>query len=156
MPYPRFQRSRTHKFTTRTAGDLSITSTTFTAVDVALDITLEATYNDVLEIGLQAQWGAEAVVGRLRAVTVIGATLPTTAMLGDGTLGNPAWIGNASSTTGIGGSFMYAVKTADISNDLVQVRLEALVDTAVAKTLSASVATPLHFWARNIGPVDPN
>lgn len=153
MPYPRFQRARNFKFASRSSGDLTVSSTSFTAVDTALDHVIEAQAGDVLEIGLQALWGGQAFYGRLRAVTVVGSTV-TSQTFGDGTTGNAAWLGTNTGFVGVGGSLMYQVVSGDVSNGTVKVRLEVRVDSGT-KTLASSTASPVHFWVKNLGPQQP-
>lgn len=160
MAYPRFQRARSFKVARRTAGNVAVTSTTWVAVDTALDITLNAQVGDVLEAVVSSLWSNDAFQARLEAVTWVsgaavntfsGSTYSTTST------GVPGWFGTSGVYSAISGSAFLTVQAGDIVNGLVTVRLLAHAEgTTPAKSLTATATDPLTFAVKNLGPMDPN
>lgn len=161
MSYPRFQRSRDFKFFNRTAGNLTLNSTTWAnlpTIGTTWDITLAAETGDTVQVGLSALWGSEAVFGFLDVSTIVSA-VAVNALSGAGGVGGEGmagWRGAASTAFPIGASPMYTLLVGDISSGTVTLRLRYRTFTAAAKTLYAATDDPLHFWAKNLGPMDPN
>jgi hypothetical protein len=157
MGYPRFQRARNFKFVNRTTGNITLSSTTWSAVDGAggLDIVLMAQVGDVLEVGLSAVWNNEAISGYLDVGVLVAGSLVsyigTAAVPGTGI---EAWYGQPSATSAIGGSQMRALVAGDISSGVVTCRPYGRVNTSGSKTLLAAPSDPFHFWVKNLGPMD--
>lgn len=135
----------------RTAGNLTLNSTAWANTSTTLDLTLTASTGDVLEATPSALWGSEAVTGVMNAVTVAsGAGFSTrTANTASGFNG---WYGTASALVPISGSAFKTVASADISGGNVIVRIRHRTLSAANKTLWATTANPLYFYARNHGP----
>lgn len=152
MPYPRFQKSRGHKFITKTDGNFSVTATskavgsTITGVS---DISLAASVGDTVMVSLNGLWLNEAPQGNLAVVTVVAGAI-VSSFPGSGWIGLPT-----SAYVGFGGSVMHTLVSGDISSGVVTVRALAWVGSA-SRTLSANGGEPLQFWAINLGPADPN
>jgi hypothetical protein len=159
MAYPRFRRARAHKFVTKTGGNYSTTSTTYVSVDTAADLTLDAQAGDVIECGLSAiATDASATV----ALSVDAATIVSNAIVnyvsGAGSTGGGvmAWSIRLGDFHTAAGSAMYQLVSGDIASNLVTVRLIYKASSATGRGLQANATNPLHFWAKNLGPVDPN
>lgn len=153
MAYPRFQRARAFKFSIRTAGDLTLNSTSWANVDTGLDITLNCQVGDVVEVNACGLWGGEAVGGRLSVATIVSAAVVNRV---GGTNGVAAWFGVDNYMSNFGAPYFYTVQAADISSGVVLLRLQYATNSATNKTLYAGTAYPLLFSAKNLGPVDPS
>lgn len=161
--YPRFQRARDFKFFTRTAGNLTLNSTAWAdlpTIGSTWDITLAAEAGDVIECGISAVWGAEAVYGSLDVVSMVSSS-PVNAWGGSATSGSTgsgvgAWQGPTGINDGSGGPVMRTLVSGDISAGTVTVRLRYRTNTAANKTLFGSVDNGFQFYAKNRGPADPN
>ena len=150
MAYPRFQRARDFKFVTKSDGDFSVTSTTPASITGLGDIVLTAQVGDVIEVSANGFWSTQNVQGTLRVVSIVGGS-PVSVW--PGTAG---WIGLPLGTyVSFGGSTMREVSGGDISSGTVTLRLQAWVSSG-SRTLRAVSGEELHFWARNLGPKDPN
>ena len=160
MAYPRFRRARAHKVGRRTTGNVSITSSTWTNLDNGLDIALEAQVGDLIEVGINGLWGAEAVTGYLDVVTVV-ATVPVNQVssgaaetgTSEGAVG---WTGVSGSVSPVSGSLMYSIVNGDLASLVVTLRIRVRGSSASAKTVYANTNEPFQFWAKNLGPADPN
>lgn len=160
MGYPRHQRSRDFKFFTRGAGNLTLNSTAWVVlptIGTTFDITLVAQTGDVVECGVNGVWGAENVQGNLDAVSIVSAAV-VSYWGGDGTSasGTGAWSGYNSINAPIGGSVMRTLISGDVTAGSVTVRLLYRTSTAANKTLFANTGNSFQFWAKNLGPQDPN
>lgn len=163
MPYPRFQRSRTHKFVNVVSGNLTLASANIVPVDTsgtgAYDLTLDAQIGDVLVVSLLAKIQNQANGIYFNAATMNGST-PIRGVHG-GTLVNysqvASWFSPPSVYSAIGGSVMYTVTEGDIINiSSVTLRPYYTTDDGVTgRVVEASVNIPLQFSVRNIGPADP-
>lgn len=161
MSYPRHQLARAFKYFTRTAGSLTLNSTSWAdlpTIGTTWDITLQAQVGDVLEAGITGVWDNQAVVGALDAATVVSAAalnnFSTSSATGSGV---ESWRGDASEAyDAIGGSYFYTVVAGDLSAGTVTVRPRYRTATAANKTLYATSDNPLRWWVRNLGPQDPN
>lgn len=154
MPYPQFRRSRSFKFITYTGGNVAF-GVAISDFATATDLTLDAQIGDVVEVGISAAWSNEAQAGYLDVATIVSNAVVnyygTLAMPG---IGISAWYGVQSSYSNIGGSFMRTLASADVSANTVTVRLRGKA-TGASKTLLATASDPVHFWAKNLGPVQP-
>lgn len=159
MAYPRFRRARTHKFARRTAGDVAFTSTTFAAVDTALDFTLEAQVGDVIEFSGNGMWSNENIASALDVATWVSGAAVNYFSSGTGTSagnGLVGWYGVQAVYAPFSGAVHYVVQAGDIVSGLVTVRLLGRTTTAGTRTLFASGTNLLQVAAKNLGPVDPN
>jgi hypothetical protein len=161
--YPRFQRARDFKFFTRTAGDLTINSTTWAnlpTIGTTWDITLTAQVGDTVEVGFSALLSPEAVVAVFDAVTVVSGSLVNSVASqttpNDSYEGVAAWFATSSVAVGAGGVVMYTLLAGDVSAGTVTLRPRYRTSTATNRTLNAATNQPLQFWAKNLGPMDPN
>lgn len=161
MPYPRFQRARSHKFTSRSSTSLTTSSTSFVDVDTALDIVLDAQAGDVIEVGLSAVCSSSTTFGLIAfdVFTIVSAA-PVNSLSNatDGVNGWRTQNPNSGNLTPVSGSAMMALVAGDISGGLVTLRLRWKVSNgADTATLYAdSPSRRIHLWAKNLGPVDPN
>lgn len=147
------------KLARRTAGDLSLTSTSWTAVESSLDLTLSGVaVGDVLEASVNGFLSASATVSiYLDAVTVVSSVVTNYFSSRTGTpagSGTPGWqanpfTGNVGDT--VSGSAFYAVQAGDISNGSVTVRLAYRATVATGRTLTANTSSPLQFAVANLG-----
>lgn len=164
MPYPRFMRARSFKYATRSSGDVVITTSTWANIDTGLDLTLNVQVGDVIEVGLSGRWlynSSNAFAALDAATLVAGAPVNYVAGSAETNVGEGAmaWFGeNAGGTISspVGGSVMYAVQAGDIASGKVTLRLRGRLLTGTTRTLLANTTEKLHWWAKNLGPVDPN
>lgn len=151
-----------HKHVRRTAGDLTLNSASWAdlpTVGTDLDLVLAAAAGDVIEAGIAGLWGAEQVTTFLDIATIVSAAAVnyfSTGTSTPATFGIGAFFGDA--VTGLnpplGGSAHYTLVSGDISGGNVTLRIRYDQSSAGNRTLYASTAgAPLHFWARNLGPV---
>lgn len=161
MSYPRFQRSRDFKHFTRNSGDLTLNSTAWAdlpTIGTTWDAVLAAQVGDIIECGVSGFWNSQNVVGHLDVATIVSAAPVNYFATAGGASGYgvPSWAGVANNQSNAGGSFMRALVAGDISAGMVTLRLRYRTSSAVNKTLYAQTDLPLHFWAKNLGPPDPN
>ena len=162
MAYPRFQRARDVKVFSRTAGNLTLNSTTWAdlpTIGTTWDVVLAAQVGDTIEAGASFFTGAEAIHVFFDAVTVVGGAVVASisgATTANTSQGASCWRGTAS-TEGIhGGSVMRALLVSDLSAGTVTVRLRYRSNGAVNRTFYSNTDNPAQFWVRNLGPMDPN
>lgn len=167
MAYPRFRRSRAHKLVSRATGtSIVLNSTAIAEVAAAtngpgtggFDITLEAQVNDVLEVGINALFGNEAVQVCFDIYTIVSSarTNPFGAGLSASngtTQGLQSWIGFSGSFTGIGTPALYVVQAGDIASGAVTIRPYYVTTTATNKTLFSTANNPFKMYCKNLGPV---
>ena len=162
MGYPAFQRARAHKFARRTAGDVTVASNAYAAIDTTLDITLEAQAGDTLEFSVSSLWDAGATNPTTLWSALDVATIVSSAVVnycsgaGSTGLGILGWFVSPGSLVPSTGVHQYTVVAGDIADGRVTVRLLAknsLVENRVAR---AAATQPLQFTAKNLGPQDPN
>lgn len=134
---------------TRTAGNVSTSSTSFVDIDTALDIVLTAAAGDWLEIGVNGLWSNQGVFGRMEAFTWVSAA-PVNGVSGASN-GVPGWLGVANGFTVVGAPILYTVQAGDVSSGTVTLRFRYKVDSASSKTLHAESAAPFRTWGRNLG-----
>lgn len=155
MAYPRFIRARTHKSVMRTSGNISVTSNSvFVAFDTNLDIALEAQAGDTIEVGLSAMCDNTASPLDFDAAFIVGGSV-TNWVSGGATTGVPAWNIRGSDYLHAGGSILKALLVGDVSGGQVTVRLFTAIEGTVARSVLATINTPVHFFAKNLGPADP-
>lgn len=163
MAYPRFLRSRSFKFVTRTAGDVAVTSTAWTGLS-AFDMTgLNAQVGDVLAVGVNFSTGTDtAPAMNFDFATMNGSTPINYLSSGTGTpatYGVIGWQVQSGATLGFlgrTGSWYYTVQASDIINGKVALRLYAQLASAGTRTINSSSGIPGQVNVQNLGPVDPN
>lgn len=163
--YPRFQRARDFKRTQRTAGSVVI-GTTILNVDTATDITLTAQVGDYIECSLgglvslvtgsDASFSVATIVGGSVVNYISGQVLAVGA-------GVPNWYcPNRDTAQGVAGwnlsgaASPYAIVAGDLSGGTVTLRVRAIGGGGGAISLWATTGVPFNFWAKNLGPMDPN
>lgn len=137
-----------------TGGNYTLNSTAWADVDAAnFALTLPAVAGDVLELGLSALGGNEAVEAVLDAASyVAGAPVNHIGTAGGGTeRGVQAWWFDSGDNLNAAGSILYTVQAADIEAGEVTMRLRYRTLAASNKTLFATSAIPAHFWMKNLG-----
>lgn len=137
-------------FSSRTSGNLALSSTTWADVFTTMDLTIPAEAGDVLLASLDLTWSNEAQTGFLDVRCVasgnyFGSAVETNT--GSGILGAR---GDASEFNHGSPEMHRTLVAGDISAGAVQLRLRYRVTGA--KTLIASAAEPLRFWTINFGP----
>lgn len=158
MGYPRYQLSQAFKMTQHAGSNVAITSTSFVAVNTALDIPLAAQVGDVIEASVSLTTQNQASILNLDAATVISGSVvnrfnPTS------NFGNPGWCVRGNDYFPATGSTWYTLVAGDIANGLVTVRLLARIEAAGSRTILGQAVAgepPIRFFAQNLGPVDPN
>lgn len=138
----------------RTAGNITVSTTTWANVDTGIDLVLPAAVNDVIEATVDGVYTLAAGSAPLmdarfvNSSTYFGSAVETNVGSGVG-----AWGGNAvTGVSVIGGAFSRTVVSGDISAGSVTVRLRVRLSAAVNQTIGAIAATPLVFFLRNRGP----
>lgn len=164
MTYPRYQAARAFKFFTRTAGNLTLNSTAWAdmpTIGSTWDAVLAAQVGDTIECGVSAVWGGENVFASLDVCSVVSAAYVSawggSAISGSAGSGVGAWQhAQGGINDGSGGAIMRALIAGDISAGTVTLRLRYRTSTAANKTLFANADNSFHFYAKNLGPADPN
>lgn len=169
MSYPRHQLARAFKKVSRTTGDLTVNTPLGTWQELAaetggpgtggLDIVLAAQVDDVIEVGMSAIWGNEAVVGYLDVAFIVSAAVAgyVGGAGGAAEAGVPAWRASASVFGPVAGGDLKTV-TAPLLTAAGTLQLRPYVRTGTVgnRTLFASADNPFKWWAKNLGPSDPN
>lgn len=164
MSYPRFQRSRDFKQFIRTAGDLTLNSNATWAnlptIGTTWDIVLAAQSGDTVECGFSGVIDSAAVTQFFDVATIVSAaavnSIGSQVAVSNSNQGVMAWYCAISVLVAFGGSVMYPLVVGDISSSTVTLRLRYKGDAATNRNLHATAGYPLHFWAKNLGPADPN
>lgn len=141
----------------RTAGNLSINSGGSWANLPSLStIVMTAATGDLIEVGMNGLWDTQNVEVGLDVVTWVGGA-PVNYLSGGGggasDQGVAGWR-SAYVTSNIqpfGGSVIYVLQAGDISAGQVTLQVRYRSFTSTLKTLYATTALPLHFWAKNFG-----
>ena len=168
MAQPRFQRARAFRYTLSNTGS-SLTTASTTWIDLATmtngpgagawDQTIEAQVGDVLEFGVNWQFGNEAVAARVEVATIVSSSPVNTfgqgGVSGSTGYGVQAWTGSGNVYTPTAGSAWLTVAAGDLSNGKVTVRPYIRVDSAVTKTLYRTSTNPVFLCVKNLGPQDP-
>lgn len=161
MAQPRFQRARAHRFERYTAGTITLNSTSWANMPGFGTLTLEGQVGDVIEVGLNCNVANEAVAALLDVVSSVsgaptnsvgtgGAALTSTT--GDGIRG---WVSAASVTTTVGPPAFYTLQSGDISSGQVTLRLRYRTSSAANKAIYSASDAGIFFYAKNLGPADP-
>lgn len=138
---------------TRTAGDLTLNSTTWANVDTGLDLVIPAVVGDWIEVSVSGVFSTEVVNARLDAVSMVAGS-PVNSWADDAAPDNThngvgAWAGFSGFACAVGGSIIRQVAAGDLSGGNVTLRLRYRTVTALNKTLFASAINPLSFMAHN-------
>jgi hypothetical protein len=140
----------------RTAGSITLNSSAWANVDTGLDITLGAAAGDVIEYAISAnlQSGAEAYFD---VVSIVSGS-PVNSFSRDAAPANPptgygflGWLCTGSVISRVTGSIFHTLAAGDVSGGNVTLRLRYSV--ATARVIDGTSGSPLHVWARNLGPV---
>lgn len=164
VSYPRHRLARAHKFVTITAGSSTVSGTTWAdlpTIAATADLTLAAQVGDTVELGMSLSWTTGATYGAMTVATIVSAAAVNHVQGWTSTTGGngvKAWMqtGNVSSDAGLGGAVLYTLVAGDISAGTVTFRPRARILTASTKVMNATAVDPFHFYAKNLGPVDPN
>lgn len=160
MAYPRFRRSRAHKTVRRTSGHISFTSATWVNLDTGLDIVLDAQVGDVIEAHPNGMWQSQAVSSYMDICTVVAGSPVNsfaTASAPSGTNeGVPGWFGNTGAFQPISGGAAYTLQAGDIEYGQVTLRIRVRSASATSKTVNAVADSAFMWYAKNLGPADPN
>lgn len=142
------------KKATRTAGNLTLNSTTWANVDTGIDLVMAAAVGDEIEVGVSGRWNPEAVEGYLNVATIVSGSPVNYVMPGGAAdAGAAGWMGDNGEPTHIGAAISYTVQAADVSAGTVTLRLRYRTSTATNKVFVADPTQPFHWWARNLGQV---
>lgn len=161
MGYPRHQRARDFKVFTRTAGSLTLNSTAWAdlpSIGTTWDATLTAQAGDTIEVSLTGVTGAEAVSNYFDVATIVSAAPANYFATGGSASGQgiPGAVGQASVNIYFLGNYMRTLVAGDISAGTVTLRVRYRTNTATDRTIFAVADVPFQFWAKNLGPQDPN
>ena len=156
MAYPRFQRSRDFKYK-NVNTQLTVNSTNWTNVGTSIDITLSAQTGDVIEVNMDGLYASVAEYVFFDVCTVVSGSPVNYFGWGSSDPGSGegirAWYGSglAADFQSVGGGSVYELAGGDISNGTVTLRLRVRCKTGAARDV-----TVYHWWAKNLGPQDPN
>lgn len=160
MAYPRFQRSRDFKMNIVNT-QFAITSTSWVNATGASDIVLTAQAGDVIEVQMEARYDGQTNGGEYKFIDVatVVAGAPTNHFgfnssepsTGEGI---HAWYGsgqNLGDFQSIGGGSVKELVAGDIENGKVTLRLRVR-----GNTVNGRDVVIYKWWAKNLGPQDPN
>lgn len=137
----------------RTAGDLSLTSTAIADIDTGLDLVLPAVAGDVIEYGISGLLDVAAQEVAFEVFTVV-AGAPVNSFgpgLASPKLGVSGWYaGTDGAYHDVTGSTSRTLVAGDISAGTVTMRLRYVKASATARTLYANANIPLKVWAKNL------
>lgn len=160
MAYGMYQASRAFKFARITSGDFTFTSTTFVDLSSAVDLTLAAQVSDVIEVGMafttMNSGGSNLNAFDVQTRVSSAGVNYISGGLTDGVAGWRAQNPTAANLMAITGSYFYTVTAGDLSGGTITLRPRGRVNAGTA-TVSADGTQRAFFWfARNLGPMDPN
>lgn len=169
MSRPRYRLARAHKRVRRTSGNLNLLSTgagdTWMNFDTGLDIVLAAEVGDDIECGINGSSFAAANIAYLNVVTLVGgapagsfaATAAAPGAIG-APYGVPGWVIPSGVDAFLSGSVMKTMVAGDLSAGTVTLRLRYATNNIVTtRVINADGANWFfEFWAKNLGPADPN
>ena len=159
MAYPRFQRARQFKFVRYQGIDVGVAQTTWVGLGTG-DLELAAQVGDVLEVGASYRVSNAAVEMYFDLHTYVSSarvnSVGSGAAAADTQLGIPGLIATSGVTGGIGGGALYTVVAGDISNGLVLLRPVFRGASTTSRQILGASPNFIHYWAKNLGPADPN
>lgn len=131
----------------RTAGNITLNSTTLVDVDTGTDLTLTGVVaGDVVEVSASGFWGSEATAGILDCKSVTGGNFWS----GGRSFGVMAWHGTASEGGAFGGTVQRAVVAGDLSAGTLVIRFQHKTSTAVNKSFVGDTTTVFQVSAKNL------
>jgi hypothetical protein len=144
------------KFAKRTAGDVTLSANTYGAVDTALDLTLTAATNDIIEVGISGRGDFTSnsrFIFQDIVTLVSGSAVNYLSGAGSTGEGVQGWaVENVNSWRSFGGSILYKIVSGDLASGNVTLRYVARLNTTGStRKISASTSNPLHFFAKNLG-----
>ncbi len=155
MAYPRYLKSRDFKFSKRTSGNFTtaaVGASTFTVVDATMDLVLFAQTGDTIEVGVNCITLRPTADICLDVGTINGVSLVT--RFGGGNNGIPG-LCSMSASNPLDASYYMTLIAADVASLTITLRL-LYATSAASQTIQATTASPLLFWAKNLGPPDPH
>lgn len=131
---------------TRTSGNVTVSSTSFVAVDAAMDITIPAAAGDTVEIGVSYLPGDTSNnILMLDVGTVVSGSV---VRRWGGSEGIAGLFCNGASRDGLSAVVPRVLTSADISGGNVTLRLLARV-ASNSRAIAANSFESLDFWAKN-------
>lgn len=141
---------------TRTAGNLTINSTSWANVDTGTDLVLTAATGDVIEVGISARVtaGAANTDTAFDVATIVSASpvnyFATAGGASDhGVIG---WLAKDTQDTRFGSTITRTLVSGDISGGTVTLRLRYRQDTAGNRLFVGTATDPFIWYAKNLGP----
>lgn len=138
----------------RTAGNLTLNSSTWANVDTGMDLVIAAADGDWIEVGSSGVWGNQAVFTVLDVVSMVAGSPVSSWGVGgaiDATgTGIRGWSDSGTDFEPFSGSVVHQITSADISGGNVTLRLRYRQGVAGNKTLFATATNILQFWAHNL------
>lgn len=142
----------------RTAGDITLNSTAWTDINTGLDLTINATAGDVVELTLAARLESATETWCVLDFHTIVSAAPVNSVTLDGAVGtapsHPGWATGKARSTANGWTFltaskMYTVQAGDISAGTVTFRLRGRSGGSV---IVAASDPHLYVQVKNLGP----
>lgn len=168
MSYPRHQRSRTHKYSSLSAGNITVNTVANTWEQLAtesggpgaglLDIVVsECQVGDVLRVEPTFLVGTEAVAASFDFKTIVSSS-PVNSWVTQGASvstapANGPWHAAASVWSPIRGGLNYTVQSGDLSSGTVTIRPYVATASATNRTVYAGSTYLLQWSVENLGPV---
>lgn len=159
MAYPRFQLARNFKWDMRTAGNISLNSTSWAAVPTLGTFTLACQVGDVIRFAITSFADSAAVELYFDVATIVSAVPAnyfSTATATPATAGIAGWGVPASVDVPITGEAFYAVQAGDIVSGAVTFQQYYKSSTGTSRSLRADSARTLQRICQNLGQPDPN
>lgn len=160
MAYPRFQRSRDFKIDI-VNSQFTISSTSWVNATGTSDIVLPAQSGDIIEVQMEARYDGQTAGDEYKFVdvaTIVGGS-PVN-YFGNGSAdpaageGIHSWYGSGQGIgdyQSVGGGSVRELVVGDISNGAVTLRVRVRGDTVTGRDIVI-----YKWWAKNLGPQDPN
>lgn len=144
-------------FKRRSSGNITVSGTAWANIDTGIDIILNASTGDVVEVGASFMWSSETRNGVLDVASIVGG-VPVNYWGRDGaesalSSGINGWWGHISAISNAGGSVLRTLLAADISAGIVTLRLRGRTFAAGTKTIFANSDDHFTWFAKNLGPV---
>lgn len=139
----------THQTGTRTSGDVTVSSTSWAAVDTGLDIAIPASIGDVLELTISALFSNASPTANNDVGIVVSGSVASRASGSSNGVGS--WNVRGSNYFSAGGAFFYTVQSGDLASGEITLRWLAKLETSGSRTLYASSTAPAQFSALNRG-----